>query len=112
MRLRAGVRFVTRWRTAPNAGIGEVYHVVGDGEASWFDLAVAIMDEAQTIGAPCVPVRRASAPDRPGRAIRPVRTALDGSKFAQVFDFRMPSWRDSLRPVVRSIAAPDRVKGP
>ena len=100
---------VARWRTAPDAGIGEVLHLVGQGEASWFDLAVAVMDEAQAIGRPSVPVRPAAAVSRPAGAARPTRSTLDGSRFARVFDFRMPAWRDSLRPVVRFLATEDRM---
>lgn len=85
-----------RLANGERTGMGQTYHLAATGIASWFDLAVAVQEEAAT-GATVVPIATA---DWPTPAARPAYSALDCSKFARDFHHVMPDWRGSLRPIV------------
>lgn len=90
-----------RWVTGDRVGLGETYHLAGSGIASWFDLAVAVQQEART-GTIVNPI---ASIDWPTPAARPAYSALDSSKFARDFGFVMPDWRQSLAPIVARLTA-------
>ena len=88
------------WAGRDYTGLGQTYHVAGSGVASWFDLAVAVQQEAKT-GATVTPI---TTTDWPTPAARPAYSALDSSKFARDFGLRLPDWRTSLPFLVRRLA--------
>ncbi len=90
-----------RWATGDRTGLGETYHLAGSGIASWFDLAVAVQQEAKT-GATVTPITTA---DWPTPAARPAYSALDTARFARDFGHTMPDWRQSLAPIVARLTA-------
>lgn len=90
-----------RWSTGDRTGLGQTYHLAGTGIASWYDLAVAVQEEAGT-AAQVTPITTA---DWPTPAERPSYSALDSSKFARDFGSNMPDWRASLGPIVARLAA-------
>jgi dTDP-4-dehydrorhamnose reductase len=90
-----------RLATGDRTGLGQTYHLAGSGIASWYDLAVAVQQEAKT-GTPVAPIATA---DWPTPAARPAYSALDSSKFARDFGFVMPDWRQSLGPIVARLIA-------
>ncbi|HET6845494.1 MAG TPA: dTDP-4-dehydrorhamnose reductase [Anaerolineales bacterium] len=75
-----------------------LYHLAGDGSASRFDWAKEILkydprpEEQKT-----TEVVRASTSDIPSPAIRPLYSALNCDRFAQVFGVRAPAWDHELR---------------
>lgn len=73
-----------------NAAAG-LYHVVNEGQASWFEFARAIVD-AEALGIPVEPVPASTYPS-PVR--RPRFSALDTGKAAGIIG-RLPDWRDGL----------------
>jgi dTDP-4-dehydrorhamnose reductase len=101
---------VGAWRDRPPRGLGGTYHLAGTGEASRFDFAAAIFEEAERYGLPTASVRPIRTADRPARADRPANSALDSSLFAADFGYRAPHWRRSMAAVVaahaRSAALP------
>ncbi len=90
-----------RMENGDRTGLGQTYHLAGSGVASWFDLAVAVQQEAKT-GATVTPIASA---DWPTPAARPAYSALDSGKFARDFGHLMPDWRQSLGPVVARLTA-------
>jgi dTDP-4-dehydrorhamnose reductase len=95
---------VAAWRDRPRAGLGGTYHLAGTGEASWFDFAAAVFEEAARHGLPTAAVRPIGTADWPTRAARPANSALDSSRFAAEFDYRAPPWRQSTAAVVAKLA--------
>lgn len=90
-----------RWAAGDRTGKNETYHLAGSGVASWFDLAVAVQEEAGN-AAKVAPITTA---DWPTAAARPAYSALDSSKFARDFGHVMPEWPASLRPIVARLIA-------
>ena len=76
-----------------------LYHLSGQGQASWFEFAQAIFGKAER--PQLVPITTAEYPT-PAR--RPAFAVLATTKFEQTFGIALPHWRDSLQ---RCLAAPD-----
>jgi dTDP-4-dehydrorhamnose reductase len=91
---------LARWATDPKAGLGETFHLAGTGTTSWFDFAAATFEQCARLGVPAARVMPIRTANWPTRAERPRNSALDSSKFAATFGYRMPRWRDSLSSVV------------
>ena len=90
-----------RWASGDRTGMGETYHLVGNGVASWADLAAVVQAEAGT-GSTIVPITTA---EWPTPAARPVYSVLDTAKFTRDFGHTLPDWRLSLSPIVARLIA-------
>ena len=90
-----------RWAGGDRTGMGHTYHLAGTGIASWYDLAVAVQQEAGN----AAKVTRIATADWPTPAARPACSALDCGKFARDFGLAMPGWRQSLAPIVARLIA-------
>ena len=90
--------------TRPDAN--GTWHLVSDGECSWFQFASAIYAEA--LGSKVIEraPRLLGIPssDYPTKARRPAYSRLDCSKFAADFGLRLPDWRLGLRQVIAELA--------
>ena len=95
--LRADAAADARWGT---------YHLSCAGEATWHEFANAIFAGAVRAGLlPKLPTVRAIASSEfPTRAHRPAWSVLDDSRVAEVFDVRLPAWRDALDHVLGELA--------
>ena len=102
------LRVVDRWRAGERRGLGAIYHLAGTGAASWADFARAIFAEAAHKDLPAAEVQPITSAEWPTRAHRPRNSVLDCSRFEADFDYRMPDWRDALRPVLRRLADQSR----
>ncbi len=82
------------WMTAHKG----LYHLAAAGQASRFQWAQAILQldplRNQQVTRQVV---AASTSEFPTPARRPLLSALDSSRFAQVFDLQIPDWREGLR---------------
>jgi dTDP-4-dehydrorhamnose reductase len=80
--------------------IGErkgVYHLAGDGHASRFEWAQAILKYASRIdGKRSAVVKPALTKDFPAPAQRPLFSALDCDKFNRTFELKLPPWESAL----------------
>jgi dTDP-4-dehydrorhamnose reductase len=79
-----------------------IYHCVGKGAVSRYDLArklLALLPSYVTIKASVVVPAKSS--DFPSPAPRPVYSALDCTKFEQVFEVNLPTWDLSLATAVQ-----------
>ncbi|MBB5015962.1 dTDP-4-dehydrorhamnose reductase [Rehaibacterium terrae] len=93
---------VTALALAQGKDIDGTWHVVADGETSWYGFAAAIVEDAVAAGllqrAPRVtPIATA---DFPTRARRPAYSRLDTGKLARDFGLRLPDWREGVRQVL------------
>lgn len=80
---------------------GGVYHFAGAGEASWRDLAEAILRAREAAGgAPARPVAGRPADAGPGRAPRPRRSSLASGALARDYGVAAPPWREAIEDLV------------
>jgi dTDP-4-dehydrorhamnose reductase len=75
------------------------YHFTNSGVASWYDFAVAILEEAKQLGYPLkvqriVPI---TTPEYPTPAQRPAYSVLSGKKISAVLGTHPSHWRQELR---------------
>lgn len=82
-----------------------IYHLAGTGETSWSGFARHILDTSRVSGGPWARVRDIATMDYPTKARRPANSRLSSAKFASVFTWNAPDWRDSTDAVVRRILA-------
>ena len=76
-----------------------IFHFSDEGVASWYDFAVAILEEAgMDPNVTPIPTR-----DYPTAAVRPEYSVLDKSKVKAVYGIRIPHWRQSLRECLKKI---------
>lgn len=94
---------VSRWRRKPGAGLGEIYHCAGEGDATWRDLARHALETSAALGGPHARVDAITTAQWPTKAVRPANSRLDCAKLARDFDWRAPHWRDSVNDVVRRL---------
>lgn len=92
----------------PDAELGGTFHMAGQGEASWADLAEAVMARSALRGGPRARVRRIGTADYPTATTRPVNSRLDCTTLADAYGIRLPPWRDSLDACVDRVAAESR----
>jgi dTDP-4-dehydrorhamnose reductase len=90
---------------APNPTTG-ILHYTNSGAISWYDFAVAIIEEAAALGFPLtlkrvVPITTA---DYPTPAQRPAYSVLSGQKAADILGHPAPHWRASLRKLLHDLA--------
>ena len=82
------------------------WHLTAAGQASWFEFAQAIMEQAHAAGL----LRRLprvaplTTAEYPTRATRPGYSVLDCSRLQGEFGIRLPHWQDALRDVLAGVA--------
>jgi dTDP-4-dehydrorhamnose reductase len=81
------------------------YHLTNSGVASWYDFAVAIFDEARSLGFPLqvknvIPI---STDEYPTPAVRPAYSVLSNKKLTQVLDRSLPHWRHDLSEMLKEL---------
>lgn len=80
---------------------GGVYHFAGAGEASWRDLAEAILTAREAAGGPAAPpVAGRPADTGPDRAPRPRRSPLASEALARDYGLTAPPWREAVADLV------------
>jgi dTDP-4-dehydrorhamnose reductase len=77
-------------------GLAGLYHLGGDGDATWADLAAAVFDESGRRGGPTARVRPISTEEYPTPARRPANSRLDCRKIEAALTWRRRPWRESL----------------
>jgi dTDP-4-dehydrorhamnose reductase len=81
------------------------YHVTNSGVASWYDFAVAIVEEASRLGWP-IATRRVvpiATVDYPTPAVRPAYSVLSRRKSEGVLGRPFPHWRVGLRGMLTQL---------
>lgn len=84
----------------------EIYHFTNTGVASWYDLAMAIFEEAKNIGFPLTikQVNPITTEEYPTPAKRPHYSVLSGKKTAKLLGYNAPYWRDSLKEMLMKLS--------
>ncbi len=85
------------------------YHFCGAGEATWYEFAKAIIEQAQEIlpfkSGRIAPI---TTDEYPTFTTRPAYSVLDCSKIDQAFGIRPPQWVESMQQCVKELfACPD-----
>lgn len=83
-----------------------IYHLACSGNVSWHQFAEEIFRQYRELGLP-LRVERVldiRSEEFPTPAKRPMNSRLNLSKIQQALGRVMPDWRDSLKPVISSIA--------
>lgn len=80
-----------------------IYHFSNSGVASWYDLAVAIFEEAAQLGFPLKikTVYPVTTADYPTPAQRPNYSVLSKGKYTKALGLYPPHWRNSLKEMLQ-----------
>ncbi len=89
----------------PSEAPSGIYHFTNSGAASWYDFAVAIFEEAKSMGLPLtlqrvVPI---TTPEYPTPTQRPAYSVLSNQKIKAVLAGPTPQWRQSLRQMLTEL---------
>lgn len=99
----AVLAIVGHWQSAPEKGLGEVYHCAGTGATNWYGLARHALSVSRELGGPFAEVTGITTSDWPTKATRPANSQLDCSKLARDFGWCSPEWPRSSDTVVRRL---------
>lgn len=82
-----------------------VYHLTASGAASWYDLAVAIFEEAKALGFPLQIQRVApiTTAEYPTAAQRPPYSILSNQKLDAILKPSLAHWREGLRKTLSQL---------
>lgn len=100
------IAIAARLAVDPDPALRGVFHLSGQGEATWADVAEATFAAASCLGRPSVHVRRITTAEYPTPARRPANSRLDNTKLRERFGFSLPQWRNSLASCVERILTP------
>jgi dTDP-4-dehydrorhamnose reductase len=96
----------TIWAAVARPEVAGILHWTDAGVASWYDFAVAIQEEALTLGllTRAVPVSAITTGDYPAPARRPSYSVLDTTMTTRALGETPLHWRTNLRQMLREIA--------
>lgn len=80
-----------------------IYHYTNSGAVSWYDFAIAIFEEARSLGyaLQISHVQPITSDQYPTPTERPAYSVLGGEKLAQLLAQTSPHWRTSLRKMLQ-----------
>jgi dTDP-4-dehydrorhamnose reductase len=84
----------------PRSELRGVFHMTGEGEASWAEFAQAIFAQSAELGGPTATVIPITTADYPTAARRPANSRLDTAKLQRTHGVCLPHWHSSLKQVV------------
>lgn len=87
----------------PSPSFRGIFHLTGEGEASWADVAEATFAIAEKYGRRPVRVKRILTTDYPTPARRPANSRLDNQKLTTRYGVSLPPWRQSLEICVKRL---------
>lgn len=95
------------WAFVHAPGHSGIFHWSDGGKASWRDFAVAIQEEALSLGLLKGPIsiNPISTEDYPTAARRPPYSVLDCSTTHAALDLKPPQWRSNLQQMLKDDAA-------
>lgn len=82
-----------------------IYHFTNEGVASWYDFALAIVEEAQSLGFDLKLRRIKPIPAHayPTPAARPAYSVLSKEKIRTVLDYDIPHWKTNLKTMLEEL---------
>ncbi len=108
---QASVRIIAAALAAGSPGsLGGTYHIACRGQASWYDFAGAILEQARAAGLlPALPdLRPIASAEWPARAQRPAWSVLDVARAESAFGLCLPHWRVALGDTIAVLAESQR----
>lgn len=95
----------TVWAFAGAPEISGIFHWTDGGECSWYEFALAIQEEALSLGLldKKVPVTPITSEEYPAAATRPRYTVLDSSATCAALALQTVPWRVNLRRMLRGM---------
>ncbi len=102
----AGTLAQALWAAAQRSQLHGLYHWADLGVASWYDFAVAIQEEALTLGllTKAIPIRPLRSEAYPTPARRPAYSVLDSVDARRDFAVDGIHWRVALRLMLKELA--------
>lgn len=85
---------------------GGIYHLTNSGVTSWYDFAVAIVEEAEALGEKDFrlgDIEPIATADYPTAAARPAYSVLATARAAQLLGAPLPQWRKGLRRMLAQL---------
>ena len=73
-----------------------IYHLVGEGETSWYGFAKAIFELSAANGGNSPKLNAIPTSEYPTPAKRPTNSRLSTDKLQQHFNIQLPNWKDTL----------------
>jgi dTDP-4-dehydrorhamnose reductase len=97
------------WAIAPRSDIHGIVHWTDEGTASWFDFAMAIGDEARSLGLlrRAAAVRPIASAEYPTAARRPTYSVLDCSAARDATGLTPEHWQVALRRTMEQMRPPE-----
>ena len=86
-----------------SSGLRGIFHMAGQGEASWADFAAAIFEGAHRYGRRETIVKPIATADYPTPAKRPANSRLDTGKLQRIYAVSLPHWRTSVEDCVQKL---------
>lgn len=80
-----------------------IYHASASGDATWFDFALEIFNEAKAYGLTDISVKPIPTEDFPTPAKRPSNSRLDCTKLAMTFGVKLHEWQEGVALCVARI---------
>lgn len=82
-----------------------VFHWADSGEANWQEFAVAIQEEALSLGMldKAIPIHAIKTADYPTAAMRPAYSVLDCSSTQEAISVQPADWRTNLRQMLKGM---------
>jgi len=80
-----------------------IFHFSNQGEASWADLAEAVMSAAEAGGGVNAKIERISSAEYPTKARRPRNSRLKTQKISRYYAVIAQDWHDAINPIVKAL---------
>jgi dTDP-4-dehydrorhamnose reductase len=97
------IEIAKRLARDPSDFLYGTFHMSGQGDARWAEMAQAIFDIAELQGRKSVKVRHITTQDYPTPAKRPENSRLDNAKLKNAYGLTLPHWRPSLTRCVKQL---------
>lgn len=93
----------TLWALARAPELNGVFHWTDGGETSWHEFAVAIQEEALSLGLleQAIPIHAITTEDYPTAAVRPRYSVLNCAATCAALDLQTVPWRINLRRMLK-----------
>jgi len=94
------------WEFTNAPELSGIFHLTDGGQASWHEFALAIQDEALSLGLldKPIPIRAITNEDYPTAAPRPRYSVLDCSATHKALNLHPTQWRVNLRRMLKGLA--------
>jgi dTDP-4-dehydrorhamnose reductase len=93
------------WAFAGSVQLSGIFHWTDGGQASWYEFALAIQEEAHSLGLldKMIPLRKITSEDYPTAATRPKYSVLDCSALWDALTLSPADWRANLHQMLEEL---------